>query len=987
MHEDSSRGRRRPTCIPVASDLALPAARIDDAVLRASLDAIISIDAQGVVLEFNPAAERMFGYVRDDVVGTDMAELVVPPAQREAHRRGLSRMLEGGEDRILDQRLELDAQRADGSLFPVELAITRMAGFGASAVYTGFIRDLTDSKVAERERHERIERQALVVALGQTALTGVEPTDLVGHALATLVEGLAVERGVALEVEEGGLRREAAIGLGPLAGHGEPAGEALAQLLHRTVEADGSLLLRGVELVDLAETGLLFVQGMRSVLCVTLQGERGAVSGLLAIAAAEPDALRTVDIGFAQAIANVVGTAVARWRADEEVARLGLHDPLTGLANRPLFENRVEQALDRSRRGQAEAGLLFVDLDGFGKLNDAYGHRIGDEVLVGAGLRLNGALPPGATAGRLAGDDFGVLVPDVAGDGELMDLAHKINFALREPMLAGGRELTISASIGIVVTERGVGTVGELVRTAAAAAIRARERGGGRSELATQGMRRRLVHAAEIEQGLRRALTDGELRLHYQPILDLHTGEIVAVEAFVRWQHPDHGLLAPAQFLSAAEATGLAVPLGAEVLSIACRELSQWEGVLGADRAIAVHVNVSALHFAAPGLASTVSRALQRSGLPPDKLVLEIAETMFTGEGQAAMAQLDDLRGVGVRIALDRFGTGYSSLAAVRRLPFDALKVDSSFLTELGHSPRDAALVEAMIGIGHSLGLPMTAAKVESEEQLRLLRSLGMDRAQGELFAPPLSAPAALELVRSGPVWSGLLEATRPSERAGANDDVPQAAAPAAGAATNGASHGSAAAAAGTLSLGQAAQALGISTTTARRWADDGRLGATRTAGGHRRFAASEVRRLLAERGRPALAPAEPPRRPLPTLAMLAEEHGAQLAALSWRSLYGDLQAGFFIDEEGLAAAERWLGALASAAETGNYEMLHEATRAFMRAAERGGAALLERHLAIERFGETATRALTRRSCPREEIVEVRRLFAALDQRQLADAG
>ena len=828
----------------MASDLALPAARVDDAVLRAALDAIISIDAYGIVVEFNPAAERMFGYVRDDVIGAEMADLIIPPAHREAHRNGLRRLLDGGNERVFEQRLEIDAQRADGSQLPVELAITRLAGSGASAIYTGFVRDLTDHKLAERERHERIARQALVVALGQTALGGIGPPELVAHALATVVEGLAVERGVALAVTpDGGIRREAAIGMGPLAGHGEPAGEAQAQLLHRAAASNGSLLLRGAELSDLAATGLLFVQGMRVVLCVTLQGDRGAVNGLLAIAAAESDALGPSDIGFVQAIANVVGTAVARWCADQEITRLGLHDPLTGLANRPLFENRLEQALERSRRGEAEAGLLFVDLDGFSKLNDGYGHRTGDEVLVGAAARLCGVLPAGATAGRLAGDDFGVLVPDVEADGELLELARKIGIALREPMLAGGRELTTSASIGAVLTERGMGNAGELLRTASAAAIRARERGGGRAELATQGMRRRIVHAAEIEQGLRRALTDGELRLHYQPIIDLHTGTVVAVEAFVRWQHPDHGLLAPAQFLAAAEATGLAVPLGAEILSIACRELAHWGSVLGPEQeAPAVHVNVSALHFAAPGLAGTVSRALQRSGLEPDKLVLEIAETMFTGEGQAAMAQLDDLRGVGVRIALDRFGTGYSSLAAIRQLPFDALKVDSSFLTELGQGTRDAALVEAMIGMGHSLNLPMTAAKVETEEQLRLLRSLGLDRAQGELFAPPLSATAAFELVRSGQVWSGLLASTRPQAR---TPTPPSRRAGRRTGARNGATAAGAPAVA-TLSLGQAAQALGISTTTARRWADDGRLGATRTAGGHRRFAASEVRRLLA---------------------------------------------------------------------------------------------------------------------------------------------
>jgi excisionase family DNA binding protein len=469
----------------------------------------------------------------------------------------------------------------------------------------------------------------------------------------------------------------------------------------------------------------------------------------------------------------------------------------------------------------------------------------------------------------------------------------------------------------------------------------------------------------------------------------------------VRWQHPEHGLLAPAQFLAAADATGLAVPLGAEILSIACCELARWGRVLRDDlvqRAPAVHVNVTARHLAAPGLAGTVSRALRRSGLAPGRLVLEIAETMLTVEGEIAMAQLDDVRGVGVRIALDRFGTGYSSLAAIRQLPFDALKVDSSFLTELGDPPsagfaggaraqggsRDARLIEAMIGIGHSLGLPMTAAKVETEQQLRLLRSLGVERAQGELFSPPLSADAALELVRSAQGWSRLLEATRPDAAAPARAG-PVDASPAVGGPTRG---GSGAAGAGaTLSLGQAARALRISTTTARRWADDGRLGATRTSGGHRRFAASDVRRLLVERGRPAIAAADPPRRALPGLAELAEGHGGALADLSWRGLYGELRTGFFVDAEGAAAAEGWIGALASAAVTANYEMAHEATSALMRAAERGGTSLLERHLALERFGEAATRALSRRSCPREEIAAVRRLFAFLGQRQLAELG
>ncbi|MDX6683149.1 MAG: hypothetical protein QOG94_3188, partial [Solirubrobacteraceae bacterium] len=636
-------------------DLAIiPSAQVDATVLRASLDAIVSIDAHGRVLEFNPAAERMFGYARDAVIGEDMAELIVPPARRASHRAGLLRLLQGADSRILDKRVELEAQRSDGTTFPVELAITRMSG--SQATYTGFIRDITDHKLVEQERAERIARQALVVALGQSALAGLDPESLCASGLATLLEGMGLERGSALTVEpDGGLRRESAIGLGPLAGHGEPAGATQAAMLRRTIDAGGSLLLSGDEVTDVAGDGLLVAQGMVSVLSVALQGPRDATLGMLAVASDDPLAIGPEDIGFAQAIANVVGTAIARWRADEEITRLGLQDPLTGLANRPLFENRLQQALDRARRGQGDAAVLFVDVDGFGRLNDGFGYGTGDEVLVGVGARLAGVLPADATAGRLAGDDFAVLVPGVASDAEALVIAERIGAALSEPLLAGGRELSLTASIGVVLTERGAGTVSDVLRTATVAATRARERGGARAELATQGMRRRLLHAAEIEQGLRRALTDGELRLHYQPIVDLSSGRIMAVEAFVRWQHPEHGLLAPAQFLAAAEASGLAVPLGAEILSIACCELAVWDGVLGDDPAgplPAVHVNVSARHFAAPGLAATVSRALRGSGLAPHRLVLEVAETMVTGEGQLATEQLDDLRGVGVRIAL-----------------------------------------------------------------------------------------------------------------------------------------------------------------------------------------------------------------------------------------------------------------------------------------------------------------------------------------------
>ena len=230
-------------------------------------------------------------------------------------------------------------------------------------------------------------------------------------------------------------------------------------MLQRTIDAGGSLLLTRRRAGRAHRRRCPRRTASAACWRSTLQGDRGATIGMLAVATADPDGLAPGDEGFAQAIANVVGTAIARWRADEEIARLGLHDPLTGLASRPLFENRLEQALDRARREQGDAAVLFVDLDGFGKLNDGFGYRTGDEVLVGVGARLVGCCPPTATAGRLAGDDFAVLVPGVATDAEALDVAERIGAALGEPMLAGGRELTMTASIGVVLTERGTASV------------------------------------------------------------------------------------------------------------------------------------------------------------------------------------------------------------------------------------------------------------------------------------------------------------------------------------------------------------------------------------------------------------------------------------------------------------------------------------------------------------------------------------------------
>jgi excisionase family DNA binding protein len=360
---------------------------------------------------------------------------------------------------------------------------------------------------------------------------------------------------------------------------------------------------------------------------------------------------------------------------------------------------------------------------------------------------------------------------------------------------------------------------------------------------------------------------------------------------------------------------------------------------------------------------------MERTGIDPSLLVLELTETLLMEDRDAALEDVSRLSALGVKIAIDDFGTGYASLARLRRLPFDTLKIDRSFIADLPGARREASLVEAMVRMSRSLGLTVVAEGLETTEQLAALHALGCDEAQGLLFSSAVEGDVFADMVRMGRRWD--IAAAPPRE-----PEQP---------------HGEAIAGLGIggdadeplLSLSQAATALGVSTTTVRRWSNSGELASTRTVGGHRRFPASEVRRLRAERRPPSVRVGAAPVQALPALEAIVERSGTRLGQASWASLYDDTP-GFFDDPAGAPHRERWLEAVARAAHTGNYAMLIEATETLMAEARRRGAPLLERHSALERFGEATARALARGGAPHAEVVETRRLFAHLRQRHLA---
>ncbi|MCE7001133.1 EAL domain-containing protein [Saccharothrix sp. S26] len=415
-----------------------------------------------------------------------------------------------------------------------------------------------------------------------------------------------------------------------------------------------------------------------------------------------------------------------RRELEDELRTRAERDELTGLAGRTHFLHLVDDALLAGE----DVGLLVIDLDGFKEVNDAEGHEAGDWYLVSAAERISRAVGPVATAARLGGDEFAVLAPghDVR---ESARLATRILSELARPLTGLGHETVIRASVGIAVSAPGIGTA-DLLRDADTAMYVAKREGGGRIRLFRPEMGEQVLARQRDKADLRTAVSDGQLVLHYQPIVDLATSAAAGAEALVRWQRPGHGLLGPGEFIGLAEETGLIVPLGNKVLAGACEQAMRW---LQQGRSLGVTVNVSTRQLSAPAFLPSLDRVLKTTGLPPERLTIEVTESVWA-DG-AAMRGLMEVRETGVRVALDDFGTGYSSLSYLQRYPFDVVKIDRSFTGALSDTGRTAGVVRCIIDLAEVLGAHTVAEGIETQAQADWLRNAGCAYAQGYLFGRP----------------------------------------------------------------------------------------------------------------------------------------------------------------------------------------------------------------------------------------------------------
>ena len=462
-------------------------------------------------------------------------------------------------------------------------------------------------------------------------------------------------------------------------------------------------------------------------------------------------------VGTPMYVVHQIEDVTARRRDGERLAHQAIHDPLTGLPNRLLFVDRLRRALAEGRDDYT--AVLFLDLDHFKVINDSLGHSAGDRLLVTIADRLRNTVRPNDTVARFGGDEFTVLCKAVPDERVATEIAERIAEAVSKPVQLSEGEVYITVSVGIALSGSEMETPETLLRNADAAMYSAKEHGRDRLELYSSGTRDHAVSQLRTGNELRRALELDELRVFYQPILNLETGRISGFEALARWQHPERGLVGPEQFIPLAEETGLVVPLGRWVLEQACLQAAQWQA---GGAPVSISVNLSPRQLAEPSLPATVGTVLERTGVDPDLVWLEITESTLMRDAESAVSMLHALRELGVHLAVDDFGTGYSSMTYLKRFPVESLKVDRSFVDGLGRETEATAICTAVVSLAHALGMGAVAEGVETQEQLAALRTLGCELAQGFLFGKPApadrfgfrsAAPPALE---SGPTDDGL---------------------------------------------------------------------------------------------------------------------------------------------------------------------------------------------------------------------------------------
>ena len=709
-----------------------------------SPDLVLVLAADLTVLYASHAAQRMLGQSPAQLEHSKLDPLVDP---RDLDR--LHSACADAADGILGRPVALHLRRRDGLWLTAE-ALVRYDADERCLIAT--VRDVGERRRAELRLRREVDRQRLVVALGEQALMGADLAELIGSAVRELAGALLADY-VAV------LRSEPDCGTLVLAcTHGDTAySSALPTAAGATTQP--AVALHSAEPVivrDWAaerrfeEAPALVARGFASAIAVAIPGARHPFGAIVAQSGA-PGAFTHEDGVLVRGVANVLAGAYARADGEERIRYQALHDKSTALPNRALFEDRLTRALTSAQRHSRRVAVLSLGLDSFKLVSESLGHASADQLLGAFADRVADCLRAEDTVARVGADVFGVLLPELAAETDVLRVVERINHNLRVPLRVGDRGIVTSASIGIAFNQDGGqrDEAGALMRDADLAMYAAQARGPGSWEFFAPHMHDAAVRQLELTSDLHRAVQRGEFEVHFQPIVSLTDEAIVGAEALVRWQHPEHGLLGPGAFMPIAEDTGMIVPIGRFVLRTAAHALAAWQAAATTHRALSVSVNLGLQQVCAADLLDDVRSVLAQTGIDPSSLVLEITEdVLLTRDG--VLDRLRELRALGVRLAVDDFGTGYSALSHLQRFPVDVIKIDKSFVDGIAEDADRARLIRGIIELTHSLGLVTVAEGIESGEQADVLRELGSELGQGFHYARPQPANAVAALLASG---------------------------------------------------------------------------------------------------------------------------------------------------------------------------------------------------------------------------------------------
>jgi diguanylate cyclase (GGDEF)-like protein/PAS domain S-box-containing protein len=715
-----------------------------EALIEASPISIIARDSDLRIVKWNAAAERMFGWKEQEVLGQVMPS--VPP-DREEEAMAIRQQLQRGEPLNDHETVRL---HKDGTRINVSVSTTVMRD--AAGQPTGFISLATD--ITERKRAERrLQMEHAVTRILEESRT-VE--DALPQVIRTMAEASGWVYGARWELDKAAnllrcmetwcvdapeVREFMALSRLRTQTPGASKGP-----IHKVWGSNAPVWIADVaQDINMRRGPAALKAGLHTIFAfpILVGEEFYGVIELFGREVRQPDPEL---VGVAHAIGSQLGQFMARKAAEQNLRFVASHDPLTGLFNRNIFDERLHQALAQAARFERSLSLLFIDLDGFKLINDTHGHNAGDALLAELAARLRNTLREGDVIGRMGGDEFVVLIEEFTEVSQVAEVAKKLLDTVTRPFVLHGQSCQVTASLGISIYPDDGSDAQTLLKNADMAMYLVKQQGKNSFRFYSPQMNVHLMERLSLESGLRRAIERGELLLLYQPRVGVRDGQVTGMEALMRWQHPTQGMIGPSEFIPVAEDAGLIAAIGEWALHSACRQARAWRD-LGLPL-LRVAVNLSPKQFQQESLIQVVREALHRVGLEPARLELEITEEMVIRNPERAVRLLTQLKEIGVRVVVDGFGTGYSSLSFLKRLPIDSVKIDHSLIVDLPRSDDAAALTRGVVAMAHSLGLTVIAEGVETREQWEFLHQQGCEEMQGNYFSAPVTAEIVPGIVR-----------------------------------------------------------------------------------------------------------------------------------------------------------------------------------------------------------------------------------------------